>query len=31
LSELTAIGHVVHFCYIGSDPGDTVAMQESVG
>jgi glycosyltransferase involved in cell wall biosynthesis len=31
LSELTAMGHVVHFCHIAADPGDTVAMQEMLG
>jgi len=31
LSELTAMGHVVHFCHIAADPGDTVAMEEMLG
>jgi len=31
LSELTAMGHVVHFCHIAADPGDTVAMQKMLG
>jgi len=31
LSELAAMGHVVHFCHIAADPGDTRAMEEMLG